>query len=280
MVANRKAHERGQQKPHARIIDKTQRRRVACDQIVGNARPIRSLVFRPNDHTHGIWTPIIDCDGLKQPNAISEFHIREGLLDAGDHVGRVVAHGAYFYGEETTRRFATSCYVGASFHWMPNLAVLLAVAAIASPQAKQFPDPPAQTLVLDEAGLLSASDSRQVSEICRSVRTKLGAPLAVVTVRSLAEYGARPDQLEQFTKELFNDWRVGSKANNRGAILFVAKAERKIRIELGSAWRRDLDAPAKQILQTQVAPRLKKGDYTGGILAGVTALRDLLTRRS
>ena len=93
----------------------------------------------------------------------------------------------------------------------------------------------------------------------------------------MAKYGGAGMRIETFATLLFNQWGIGhEKINgqdwNTGILLLVSKDDRKARIELGAGWRRDKDELSRQIMEYQIIPHFKDGDYSGGILAGVESL--------
>ncbi len=56
-------------------------------------------------------------------------------------------------------------------------------------------------------------------------------------------------------------------------ILLVAKHDRRLRIEVGYGLEGAIpDARAKRIIERRIVPRLKGGDFVGGVTAGVDAL--------
>ena len=88
---------------------------------------------------------------------------------------------------------------------------------------------------------------------------------------------ARGLRIETFAHLLFDQWQVGPATLgktpwNYGILLLVSKEDRKARIELGAGWRRDKDVQAQQIMEEQIIPRFKQGDFSGGIVAGVESL--------
>jgi uncharacterized protein len=74
---------------------------------------------------------------------------------------------------------------------------------------------------------------------------------------------------------LYDEWGIGAKDYNYGILLLVSKGDRKARIELGAGWTRERDAASKNIMERDIVPRFKQGDYSGGILAGVRQLDSL-----
>jgi uncharacterized protein len=83
--------------------------------------------------------------------------------------------------------------------------------------------------------------------------------------------------LERFALEVGRAWALGSKERNDAAILFVARQERKIRIEVGRGLEGSLtDSISGRVIRDVVAPRFKRGDFSGGIRAGVEAMKGVV----
>jgi uncharacterized protein len=67
--------------------------------------------------------------------------------------------------------------------------------------------------------------------------------------------------------------KVGKKGKDNGALLFIAKNDRKLRIEVGYGLEGALpDILAGQIIRKEIGPRFREGDYYGGITAGVQSI--------
>ena len=65
----------------------------------------------------------------------------------------------------------------------------------------------------------------------------------------------------------------GKDAKDTGAILLVAPAEKKVRIEVGYGLEGDLtDAAAKQIVEQVILPAFRQGDFNRGVVAGTSAM--------
>ena len=68
-------------------------------------------------------------------------------------------------------------------------------------------------------------------------------------------------------------WKLGKKNLDNGAILIIAKNDRKLRIEVGYGLERSLpDAVCQFIISQAITPRFKAGDFDGGVRAGVEAM--------
>jgi uncharacterized protein len=82
-----------------------------------------------------------------------------------------------------------------------------------------------------------------------------------------------PSSIEDYTVRLAQAWGVGQKQHNNGAVLFVFIQDRKMYIQVGYGLEGALpDATAKQIIENEIKPRFRKGDYDGGLTAGVNAI--------
>lgn len=87
-------------------------------------------------------------------------------------------------------------------------------------------------------------------------------------IRSLDGY-----PMEDFTYQTATKNKIGSAKNNNGILFFVAKDDRKMRIEVGYGLEGALpDALANSILRNEVRPYFKKGDYYDGVAAGINAI--------
>jgi len=122
--------------------------------------------------------------------------------------------------------------------------------------------------VTDRAGLLSPPDRATLETNLRVFEDKTSTQVVVATFPSL-----EGDSLEDFSMRLAEAWKAGQKNKNNGVIFIIFKNDRKMRIEVGYGLEGVLpDALAGQIIGRVVAPYFRRGDYSGGILAGTTAI--------
>lgn len=118
--------------------------------------------------------------------------------------------------------------------------------------------------VVDQTGTLSASDQDELSRTLADFETRKGSQIAVLIVPT-----TQPESIEQFSIRVAEAWKIGRKKIDDGAILVVAKNDRKLRIEVGYGLEGVLtDATTKRIIDEVIAPRFKSGDFAGGITAG------------
>jgi uncharacterized protein len=122
--------------------------------------------------------------------------------------------------------------------------------------------------VTDAAQLLTEEQETGLSAKLEKLERATKHQMVVVTVPTL-----RGQDIAEFTKNLGNSWGIGRKGHDDGVIMLVAPNERKVRIAVGDGLAKELpDALCKQILDEQVLPRFRMGDFPGGMEAGLDAL--------
>ena len=81
------------------------------------------------------------------------------------------------------------------------------------------------------------------------------------------------DSLDDFCYRTFQAWGVGQKSKNNGAVLFVFVQDHKMRIQTGYGLEGALpDITCVRIQDDTMAPYFKRGDYAGGLRAGINAM--------
>ena len=149
---------------------------------------------------------------------------------------------------------------------LATLFVLLGLLISIVHAAPQFPALSGR--VVDDAGLLSAATRAQLTQLSEQHERTTSNQLVVVTVKSLQGYA-----IEDYGHQLGRHWGIGQKGQNNGVLLIVAPNEREVRIEVGYGLEGQLtDALSSNIIQGQILPRFKSGDYEGGIVAGTEAI--------
>ena len=156
--------------------------------------------------------------------------------------------------------------------WALALAVLMLALLLAAGALSQPKFPALTGRIVDEAALLSAADKRALEQDLQALEAKSTDQLVVYTTRSLQGYA-----IEDFGYRLGRTWQIGQKDKNNGAILIVAPNERKVRIEVGRGLEPQLtDLMSKLIVENAILPAFRRGDFPGGIKAGVRDIRDVL----
>ena len=125
--------------------------------------------------------------------------------------------------------------------------------------------PPLTGHVIDQTGTLTAEQKAALEQTLTAFEARKGSQLAVLMVASSA-----PEEVEQYALRVAEQWKLGRKKVDDGAILVVAKNDRAMRIEVGYGLEGALnDLTSKRIISETILPRFKGQDFYGGITAGV-----------
>jgi uncharacterized protein len=148
-------------------------------------------------------------------------------------------------------------------------AALCAAAALlfapATPAQSLVAVPPLTSPVTDTTGTLAADQVAALDAKLRAFEQAKGSQVAVLIVRS-----TQPEAIEQYALRVAEAWKIGRKGVDDGAILVVALDDRKLRIEVGYGLEGALpDATANRIIDEDIVPAFRRGDYYGGIATGV-----------
>ena len=129
----------------------------------------------------------------------------------------------------------------------------------------QIPVPPLTGRVTDLTATLTAGQRAALEQTLQAFEVRKGSQVAVLIVPTTA-----PETIEQYALRVAEQWKLGRKKVDDGAILVVAKDDRALRIELGYGLEGALnDATSKRIVSEIITPRFQQGDFYGGITAGV-----------
>jgi uncharacterized protein len=82
--------------------------------------------------------------------------------------------------------------------------------------------------VSDFAGVVDEASHQRLEAYCASLEQTTGVQLAIVTVPSLDG-----EPVDQVANDLFRKWGIGQKGKDNGALLLLAIADRRSRLELG-----------------------------------------------
>lgn len=155
------------------------------------------------------------------------------------------------------------------------LAGLLVIPHPLAAQVRYPPQPGPREFILDEAGLINEGDQEQLRAVCDKLLTEERVPIIIVTIKSLANYGARGLTIDAYARSLFDTWGIGLGEYNYGILLLISQEDRKARIEMGESWAHARDADAQRIMDGIIIPNFKAGNFSSGILEGVRALDNL-----
>lgn len=142
------------------------------------------------------------------------------------------------------------------------LGALLGASGLACAQA---PVPALSGHVVDQAGLLDSASKANLEQTLAAFEARKGSQVAVLVVPTTA-----PEAIEPYALRVAEQWKLGRKKVDDGAILVVAKDDHALRIEVGYGLEGALnDATCKRIIDEIIVPRFLQQDFAGGITAGV-----------
>lgn len=145
------------------------------------------------------------------------------------------------------------------------VGLLIAFAALAAFEVPPKPD----RYVTDLAGVLPADRAEALNSRLEQFERETSNQILVWISPRLPENAV----LEEFTVAAARKWQAGQAGKNNGAVLFVFPQDRKMRIEVGYGLEGVLpDAIAHRIQEEEILPRFRRGDYAGGVEAGVSAM--------
>lgn len=152
---------------------------------------------------------------------------------------------------------------------------LLVLSVVAGPALAQLSNPTFPELtgrVVDEAGLIPYDQRKALEADLAALEARSTDQIVVVTVKSLQGY-----PIDDYAVKLGRAWGIGQKGKDNGVLLVVAPNERKVRIEVGRRLEPMLpDGLSGTIIRSTILPAFRRGDFAGGIKAGVKDIEDVL----
>ncbi|MFN0200565.1 MAG: TPM domain-containing protein [Bacteroidia bacterium] len=150
-----------------------------------------------------------------------------------------------------------------------------------APVLAQTPNVPAPTAkaVSDFAELLSDSEEKAMSDSLMAFYQASTHQIAVVTV-PVAWQGN--SSIKEYAYSLASSWKLGLQGKDNGVLLLIVgkkedKKGRGVRIEVGYGLEGNLpDTKCKEILDNQIIPSFKQGQYATGIQQGIVAIQQAI----
>ena len=122
----------------------------------------------------------------------------------------------------------------------------------------------------DFAGILSNASYLEQQIIAFEQETS--NEISIVAVDTLQD-----ETIEEYAVRLFEKWQIGKADKDNGILLLIAPNERQVRIEVGYGLEGALpDSLADLIIQKEILPAFKRGDYQAGAEAGLLAIMQVI----
>ena len=146
--------------------------------------------------------------------------------------------------------------------------IVLVVSSIAT-HAQNIParpNPP--RLVNDLANVLSPEQKEILEERLVAFDDSTSNQIAIVTIPTLGDY-----DIESYANKLFRTWGIGTAKHDNGILILVAVNDHQMRIEVGRGLEGPIpDVTAKDIIENDLAPNFREGNYYRGFDEAITSL--------
>jgi uncharacterized protein len=163
------------------------------------------------------------------------------------------------------RRCSLVLVVAASF--VPTVLWALPIEQIPNPRKIQG------NWVSDVANILQPETEQKLNTLINQLQAYNGSEIAVVTLPDSTPL-ATPKEL---ATKLFNTWHIGQKDKDNGLLFLISVGDRRVEIETGYGIEAILpDAKVGRIIEQQITPAFKRGDFDAGTLSGTKAISQLL----
>lgn len=150
-----------------------------------------------------------------------------------------------------------------------NAVFVAALLLAAAPVAHAFDVPPNDGFVTDTAGLLTKQQDAALEAGLQQYKDQTSNEIAVVILPTLGG-----EAIEDVGLAVARKWGVGSKAKNNGILMVIGYAEHEVRFDVGYGLEGAVpDLVARGIIDTDIVPKFRSGDYNGGITAAIDSLR-------
>ena len=141
----------------------------------------------------------------------------------------------------------------------------LALALLPAVPARADVAVPPVARVTDLTGTLSAEQTAALQKTLAEFEIRKGSQIVVLMLPT-----TEPEEIAQYGIRVADAWKVGRKGVEDGAIVLVAKNDRRARVEVGRGLEGVItDYAAERIISEYMRPRFRADDYYGGITAAV-----------
>ena len=148
------------------------------------------------------------------------------------------------------------------------LRLLFALCAATTWAAEVMPPAPKDHFN-DFAHVVSSQTAQTLNRVLEDFEKQTSSQVVVAVFPTMQS----PSSIEDYVHRIFVHWQIGQKEKNNGVLLAVFVREHRMRIEVGYGLEGALpDALAKRIIDEEITPHLRRGNFDAGLQAGVTAI--------
>jgi len=148
------------------------------------------------------------------------------------------------------------------------IAILLGAWCLGAGAAEIIPPAP-EHYFNDYAHVVSAATASRLNQTLEDFERQTSSQVLVAIYPRMQS----DSSIEDYTVRVAQWWKAGQKGKDNGAVLFVFTEDRKMFLQVGYGLEGALpDAICKRIIEDEIKPHFKHGDYDGGLVAGVQAI--------
>ena len=158
--------------------------------------------------------------------------------------------------------------IRSAIHYKLHLLVVVLLLVCFTQSASALDVPALKGRVNDYGNILSDWSTTQLNTILADLEKTDSTQIAALTIPSL-----EGDSLEGFSLKVVEKWQIGQKGLDNGALLLIARDDRKIRIEVGYGLEGKLtDLVSGQIIRNVITPEFRNGNFDQGVINGIGSM--------
>ncbi|TAM43896.1 MAG: YgcG family protein [Burkholderiaceae bacterium] len=150
--------------------------------------------------------------------------------------------------------------------------IVFGLFATASQAQSLQPVPALAAHVIDNTGTLTDAQRQGLETKLAALEKTKGSQVVVLMVGT-----TQPEDIASYANRVGNTWKIGRNGIGDGLLLIVAKDDHRVRIEVAKTLEGAIpDLAANQIIENAITPAFKRGDFAGGLNAGVDQIIGLI----
>jgi len=131
-----------------------------------------------------------------------------------------------------------------------------------------IPVPALSGRVNDYGAMISAPVRSELETKLQQFEAAESTQIVILTIPSL-----QGEPIENFSIRAAESWKIGQKGSDNGVLLIVSRDDHKARIEVGYGLEGRLtDLLAGRIVQDEIAPAFKAGQFDAGFTKGISSI--------
>lgn len=150
------------------------------------------------------------------------------------------------------------------------LGLLMSLGLLPRGRAQDLlPVPALSGRVVDQTGTLSEAQRQAIDAKLAAFEREAGPQIVILMVRTTA-----PEDIAAYAQRIGDQWKIGRREVGDGLLIVVAKGDRRVNIQTAKALEGAVpDLAARQIIERDIAPAFKAGDYAGGLNRAIDSLQ-------